>query len=195
MVTGCCCCWHPWVVLQVLFVKYCFISLSWLENQTSCQKKPVSSLRLRKVRRRYIWALLRNLLYFLFPPRSPLNIVVAGFLRFVWGKCLDCTFAGWHSVFYELCKDIETADTSIWWCELSAAVIELLHLSQGRGEAWPRATVEFSDPAPHASYGTQLLKEAVRFLLVSPLISALTVLMGYNWISNAVGSGCGSHWL
>lgn len=187
MVTGCCCCWHPWVLLH----KFVLARKPDKLSEKACQLVTSAEGQMQ-----VYMSTSSKPLYFLFPPRSPLNIiVVAGFLRFVSGKCLDCTFTGWHSVFYELCKDIETADTSIWWCELSAAVIELLHLSQGRGEAWPRATVEFSDPAPHASYGTQLLKEAVRFLLVSPLISALTVLMGYNWISNAVGSGCGSHWL
>lgn len=64
-------------------------------------------------------------------------------------KCLHCISAGLHSIFYELWKDIKTADTSIPRCQLSVAVIELLHLSQGRGEVEPQATGSGSEAANH----------------------------------------------
>lgn len=82
-----------------------------------------------------------------FPPKV-LQTSLLVFLGFVWAKCLGSIFlAGLHSAFYELWKDIKTADTSIRWCQLSVAVIELLHLSQGRGEVWPRAARGSSAPA------------------------------------------------
>lgn len=135
-----------------------------------------------------------------FFPRSTSNIppAITGFVRFLRIKCLYSTFAGLHSVFYKLWKDIRTADTSIWWCQLSVAVTELLHLSQGRGEVWPQATGGSSEPASHMShYGTQCTGGAgltpveqsywmkpLDFDSVTFLISPLTVLMGCNWISN-----------
>lgn len=104
-------------------------------------------------------------------------------------------FAGLHSVFYELWKDIKRADTSIQWCQLSVAVIELLHLSQGRGEVWPQATGDSSENSLHTSHYvlrngraglTEVIERSHWILIVSPLISPHTVLMGYNWISNAL---------
>lgn len=82
-------------------------------------------------------------------------------LRQVLGQRL---FVGLHLAFYELWKDIKAADTSIWWCQLSVAIIELLHLSQDTAEAWPQATGGSGEPAP-----TRLIVEYNMIVELTPV--------------------------
>ncbi len=144
--TAWCCHWHSCAALCTsgAFNDYCFTSLSWMENQTSRQNSLSAGNMLTRSALVCTWAHYALLskpqcLDFFLHPYFNIILVITGFLWLIWAKCWDRIFAGLHPVFYEPLKKktIKTAKASLQWCELSVAVTELLHLSQGRGEVCP----------------------------------------------------------